>query len=281
MTDLPTHPTLSRPFTNTALSELATQGCSWMHKENAALWQVKPLLVKFCGDHIWVDSRLLVRPDDAELFDDDAMARRLAGELAGELASPPAGAETTEADAAGARDKDEAPKAHEHGSGEPNGERALIPASVETDGADTTMEDARDARTALVPVPSSPPLSDLDVIHPLYLAPRSAHPEPNLGLPEGEAEDVRRLLQLWVQKQEEVSRGARKLHEGLLRADRLRKTVLRWAKAEAHSGPNRDMSDNEDWYDREEWGLAEDLKKGHDEEEEDTTQTHKKTRNRK
>jgi hypothetical protein len=42
------------------------------------------------------------------------------------------------------------------------------------------------------------------------------------------------------------------------------------------------MSDGEDWYDKEEWGLDEDLKKGQDEEEEDnTTQQPKKTRARK
>ena len=92
---------------------------------------------------------------------------------------------------------------------------------------------------------------------------------------------TRRLLQLWVQKQDEVIRGTRKLYEGLLKADRLRKTVLKWSKAEAHSGPNREMSDGEDWYDKEEWGLVDDLKKGHDEEEEDQQQTQKKTRNRK
>jgi hypothetical protein len=65
-----------------------------------------------------------------------------------------------------------------------------------------------------------------------------------------------------------------------LKAERLRKEVLHWSKAEAHCGPNRDMSDGEDWYDREEWGLAEDLKKGQDEEEEETTTSGKKTRAR-
>jgi hypothetical protein len=115
-------------------------------------------------------------------------------------------------------------------------------------------------------------------IHPIFLAPRSAHPDRDQGLPEQEAEDVRRLLQLYVQKQEEVCRGTKKLYEGLLRADRYRKTVLAWSKAEAHRG---ELSDGEDWYDREEWGLVDDLKKGHDEEEEETAQTQKKTRNRK
>ncbi|KAI1455077.1 RXT2-like protein [Annulohypoxylon moriforme] len=122
--------------------------------------------------------------------------------------------------------------------------------------------------------------TDEPPIHPLFLPPRSAHPDRDLGIPEAEAEDMRRLLQLYVQKQEEVCRGAKRLYEGLLRADRMRKTVLQWAKYEAHVGPNRDMSDGEDWYDKEEWGLEDDLKKGQDEEEEDTTQTTKKTRTR-
>lgn len=117
-------------------------------------------------------------------------------------------------------------------------------------------------------------------IHPLFLPPRAAHPDRDQGIPEAEAEDMRRLLQLYVQKQEEVCRGAKRLYLGLLRADRLRKTVQQWSKYEAHVGPNRDMSDGEDWYDKEEWGLEEDLKKGQDEEEEDTTQTTKKTRTR-
>lgn len=116
-------------------------------------------------------------------------------------------------------------------------------------------------------------------IHPMFLPPRSARPDRDLGIPEGEAEDMRRLLQLMVQKQEEVCRGVKRLYEGLLRANRMRNTVLQWAKYEAHVGPNRDMSDGEDWYDKEEWGLEEDLKKGQDEEE-DEPQTTKKTRTR-
>ncbi|KAF7544484.1 hypothetical protein G7Z17_g9902 [Cylindrodendrum hubeiense] len=117
-------------------------------------------------------------------------------------------------------------------------------------------------------------------VHPMFIAPVGTKPDRDVGLPEQEAEDIRRLLALYVQKQEEVCRGAKKLFLGLLRAEKLRKDVLHWSKAEAHSGPNRDMSDGEDWYDKEEWGLTEDLKKGQDEEEEDTTTTGKKTRNR-
>ncbi|TFB07794.1 hypothetical protein CCMA1212_000725 [Trichoderma ghanense] len=122
--------------------------------------------------------------------------------------------------------------------------------------------------------------AEASYIHPMFLPPPNAKLDRNLGLPDNEAEDIRRLLALYVQKQEEVCRGAARLHLGLLKAERLRKEVLHWSKAEAHCGPNRDMSDGEDWYDKEEWGLTEDLKKGQDEEEEDTTTQGKKTRNR-
>lgn len=137
-----------------------------------------------------------------------------------------------------------------------------------------------------VTAPQQPdgPASDADFpveehfIHPLFRLPPAARAERDLGLPEQEAEEVRRLLLLYVQKQEEICRGTRRLYEGLLRADRYRRTVWQWSKAEAHRG---EMSDGEDWYDKEEWGLTEDLKKGEDEVEEDTAQTQKKTRNRK
>lgn len=150
---------------------------------------------------------------------------------------------------------------------------------------DVSMTDPADVAVVEPPQPNgssapsvAPGTPEDPFIHPLFLPPRAAHPDRDLFLPENEADDVRRLLQLYVQKQEEVCRGTKKLYEGLLKADRYRKTVMQWAKAEAHVG---EMSDGEDWYDKEEWGLTEDLKKGEDEVEEDTTQTQKKTRNRK
>jgi hypothetical protein len=128
---------------------------------------------------------------------------------------------------------------------------------------------------------SATPDSNIEsFIHPYFLAPQKSHPDRDLGLPQHEAEETRRLLQLYIQKQDEVCRGAQRVYEGLLRADRYRHLVMKWAKAEAHVGLNRDMSDGEDWYDKEEWGLEEDLKKGHDEEEEDAATTAKKTRTR-
>lgn len=117
-------------------------------------------------------------------------------------------------------------------------------------------------------------------IHPYFLAPGISHPDRDLGLPQQEAEETRRLLQLYIQKQEEVCRGAQRVYEGLLKAERYRHLVYKWAKAEAHVGVNRDMSDGEDWYDPEEWGLDEPLKKGENEEDEDPQTQAKKTRTR-
>ena len=73
------------------------------------------------------------------------------------------------------------------------------------------------------------------------------------------------LLMALVQKQEEISRAATDLYTGMLSGERMRQDVFKWSKAEAHVG---EMSDGEDWYDREEWGLDQDLAKGKDEEEE-------------
>lgn len=138
--------------------------------------------------------------------------------------------------------------------------------------AQAASEKSTASRTRSASVASSVP----PPIHPLFLIPQHAHPDRDFGLSPNEAEEMRRTVMLYVQKQEEICRGAEKLYYGLLKADRMRKTVFKWCKAEGHVG---EMSDGEDWYDKEEWGLDEDLRKGHDEEEEDANQG-KKTRAR-
>lgn len=114
--------------------------------------------------------------------------------------------------------------------------------------------------------PSNDPFNGLPTLHPLFLVPDSTRPDPNYGLPPNEAEETRRLLWSYIQKQEETVRGFEHMLESLLRACRMKEDVLEWCKAEGHVG---EMSDGEDWYDREKWGLAEgeDLKKGADEDE--------------
>lgn len=114
--------------------------------------------------------------------------------------------------------------------------------------------------------PSAETANSIPPAHPLFLVPDSIRPDVNFGLPPNEAEETRRLLWSYVQKQEETVRGFEHMLESLLRACRMKDDVFEWCKAEGHVG---EMSDGEDWYDREKWGLAEgeDLKKGADEDE--------------
>lgn len=111
---------------------------------------------------------------------------------------------------------------------------------------------------------SSPAPSSIPSIHGFFNVPAFSLPDNDFGLPASEAEDTRRMLLLFVQKQEQVVREAEQMMEGLLKADRMRKQVFRWCKSEGHVG---ELSDGEDWYDKEEWSLTENLVKGKEEEE--------------
>ncbi|RDA82984.1 hypothetical protein CP532_2426 [Ophiocordyceps camponoti-leonardi (nom. inval.)] len=355
-TDLPTHPTLSKPFVSKTLTNLVSQSSELMRRENQSLWRIKHLWTALCGDGIWMPCGLMVEEDDVALYTEDHVARHLeslarashadgvmADERNGDLSKHGAGgaidascrdggsAERSEEvrrsaeilmKHAGAtvdsskqeamallKEANEQQRSLEAGKNSSNGDNGNGEVGIETvkkprreghgtddatssryEQEDTRMKDVDPvADTAAPPrtgggkassLVSEGSLEQQPFIHPIFSMPASARPDRNLGLPETEAEDIRRLLALFVQKQEEICRGATRLHHGLLRAERLRKDVLHWAKAEAHCGPNRDLSDGEDWYDREEWGLTEDLKKGQDEEEEDTATAGKKTRNR-
>ncbi|KAI0433700.1 RXT2-like protein [Xylaria sp. FL1042] len=356
VTDLPTHQTLSRPYTSKTLTELTKQACSVMHKENAALWKIKHLQTKLVGDHNWVPCEMMVGPNDIELFNDDYIDHtqgslksdnsmlmlehahredKLNGyssangdgqlsklhESRHDLNNPekadvamtdanPLPQETTTAQDSKSNEKRNSYQTSQHSNREqdsdhstvkeadinpqPNGQmlirvethssEALATNGQKTNGSTVSVarinETARKTANEMSRPVSviSDSTNDLP-IHPMFLPPRSARPDRDLGIPESEAEDMRRVFQLFVQKQEEVCRGVKRLYEGLLRAERMRKTVLQWSKYEGHVGPNRDMSDGEDWYDKEEWGFEEDLKKGQDEEE-DEPQTTKKTRTR-
>ncbi|KAK1977821.1 RXT2-like protein [Colletotrichum cereale] len=344
-TDLPSHPTLSKPFTAKTLDEIAQQSCEVRRKENASLWRVRHLFTRLCGDYTWVPCGTMIGPDDADLYSTDYVERGYArktkalvssetedatsgtvngnakperapngtnGESSGDKQSSDGDVTMTDAGS----DKGELGKQAPEKSakvGTPTGSEASRPTDGEvpkTDtaqkaGADESITDKKQKQKAVdvemhegnAAPRSQPGMGTTDrngthapsiaseevdetFVHPFFRPPPNARPDRDVGLPEAEAEDIRRLLALYVQKQEEVCRGAMKLHEGLLKANRLRKRVLHWSKAEAHSGPNRDMSDGEDWYDKEEWGLTEDLKKGQDDEEEDTGTVAKKTRNR-
>ncbi|CAI4217515.1 unnamed protein product [Parascedosporium putredinis] len=90
---------------------------------------------------------------------------------------------------------------------------------------------------------STNPDSDEFPVHPFFTPPSYPRADRDMGLPENEADNVRQLLSHYVQKQEEVCRGALKLYFNLLKADRLRHQVLKWSKAEGHVG---ELSDGED-----------------------------------
>lgn len=112
------------------------------------------------------------------------------------------------------------------------------------------------------PSPSPSDSASVPDIHPWYIAPHSALTDRDLGLPAHEAEDTRKLLLLYVQKQEQICRSLEELCFGLQKADRLRNYVYRSAKAEGHvihdgkGNAVTEMSDGEDWYDVKDWGLA-------------------------
>jgi RXT2-like, N-terminal len=123
---------------------------------------------------------------------------------------------------------------------------------------------------------SGSPSSSILPIHPMFQFPASAISDENCGLPQHLADESRACLLQYVSKQEEVVRQCREMLENLKRAREMRNNVLRWCKAEGHVG---EMSDGEDWYDKEEWGLEADLVKGKDEEDDDD-RVGKKTRGR-
>jgi hypothetical protein len=132
---------------------------------------------------------------------------------------------------------------------------------------------ARARSPSAPPTPSPSDSASVPDIHPWFVPPPSALSDRDLGLPALEAEDTRKLLLLYVQKQEQICRSLEELCSGLQKADRLRMWVYRSAKAEGHvvydgkGNAVTEMSDGEDWYDVKDWGMDEweVLEKGKDE----------------
>ncbi|RMZ84200.1 hypothetical protein DV738_g621, partial [Chaetothyriales sp. CBS 135597] len=90
----------------------------------------------------------------------------------------------------------------------------------------------------------------------------------DLQLPVEEMLDTRRLLFMYIQKQEESVRGFEAVLGKLIKAMRMKDQLWEMCKAEGHIG---EWSDGEDWIDATAWGeRQEDLKKGKD--EDDVTQ---------
>lgn len=170
---------------------------------------------------------------------------------------------------------------HDAGADKEDGNREDARSPAADDASDTASQQTAHrmttrarANAASTPSPPHSPSGSTDAIHPLFTFSVDSLPDRDFGLPPNEAEETRMLLMAYVQKQDEVARITSDLYQGMLQADRMRQDVFKSCKAEAHLG---EMSDGEDWYDKKEWKLDQDLMKGRDEEEDDTAVAGKKS----
>ena len=134
--------------------------------------------------------------------------------------------------------------------------------------AQTTNSNVDGSAAPSAPVSPTLSSSSLD-IHPLFLI-RPLRPDISqqspFNLPPAEHTETLGLLTQYIQKQTAFVNTLTSVLHRLLQAERLRKTVFHWSKAEGHFG---EMSDGEDWIDEAEWGLERgELKKGKGDEEE-------------
>ncbi|RKF53996.1 putative rxt2-like protein [Erysiphe neolycopersici] len=326
--ELPNHPSLSKPFTSRTLTNLTLEARDMVQKERKCLWKLKHLMTIMSGDNNWIPCHIVEGDDDWALFFDEQYNNQnntpkidesnevnceaSAGEILtgtqkhspdaiiaavkhliakeqqeknetfhrtsskAELDVPQTISmeDQVEAVVSSSTNKENKPdktaipvdenskSIKEAGSVDTNDDKdhVSIPHRMQTRAQ--THAHLEDPAVKLRPSPSES--ASISFIHPYFLSPSKSRPDRNFGLPQNEAIETRRVLQLYIQKQEEVCRGIQKIYDGLLKADRCRKLVIKWAKADGHVGANRDMSDGEDWYDNDEWELDEDLKKGQD-----------------
>ncbi|KAF2120976.1 RXT2-like protein [Lophiotrema nucula] len=306
--ELPTHPAMSVAYTSKHLTRMTSEAGEMARREQIHLWRAKSLFTKLQGDVSWVPSGLADMSGVEHLQDawadgapkpvtngDSQEAPQI--EIHSESQTQDTSNRAQDVEMADAEQTNGAvqeilPEAITNGNMEENGDNVPatngisldpVPNGAQENGdkPSPSGEDASDtasqptshrmttrarAQAPSDPSPPSSPSSTINPIHPLFTFPTSSLPDRDYGLPAAEAEDTRMLLMAFVQKQEEISRLAIDLHSGMLQGERMRQDVFKWAKAEAHVG---EMSDGEDWYDQEEWGLDAELVKGRDEEEEE------------
>jgi len=301
--ELANHPSLSVAYTSTALTKVVAEAQEMVRRQRETLWRAKRLLLRFRGDAEWMPCGVFESGADEMLLASEgpeagsAAASVMMPELeAGDSASMQ-GVETLDmALQQGAvkavQDQDHAAAELAKNDGEvqimqdagiednmDNIERENGDATPASDQNSTSSKPAQNqphamttrtrarARTPLAspsrsPSPSS--TASTPQIHPWFQIPASSLPDRDVGLPAQEAEETRRLLLLYVQKEEQVLRSLTSLADGLMRAERLRKAIWRAAKAEGHCRPDparagamrTEMSDGEDWVDIESLGLG-------------------------
>ncbi|KAJ5772847.1 hypothetical protein N7457_007743 [Penicillium paradoxum] len=371
--ELPTHPSMSQPYTSQALDHMAAAVEHKLRQERALLWRARNLHRKFLGDSTWMPCGVLETPNDHLIYDPRPVSNDpsvYTGQQGQSGTGTPSATENTNGPPNATQDvhtsiitedaryvlngtatlpfseqndvemtevsategevtrhdvqlkSEDADATVKDLPSHPDTESSAQESNNNATGADSNPQDmftnkdgeptesneigddteqdlemhdgsspepprrmtTRAQANAVNPAESGSPISSADMAfplptpHPLFLIPENLRADANFGLPASEAEDTRRLLWSYIQKQEETVRGVEHLLYSLNVACRMKSDVLEWCKAEGHVG---EMSDGEDWYDREQWGLAEgeDLKKGTDEDEVETvdeTRTHGK-----
>lgn len=301
---------MSVPFTSRHLTDLADEAGTLSRREQITIARAKTLFVKLQGDSDFAPAALAAMKDaplqdswvngagqstsrttqaeaqDAEMQDvsgntedidmvDGEDSRQTNG--VGQENDPNGGRLPDEVN--GVQPTTNGAHIQEAGKHQENGEEQQSPVgdeASETASQQTAHRMTTRARAQAASTPSLPgsPSGSVHAIHPLFLFSADSLPDRDLGIPANEAEETRMLVMAYVQKQEEVARLTSDLHHGLLQADRMRKEVFKWSKAEAHVG---EMSDGEDWYDPEEWNLDHELLKGREEEDDDTAVAGKKS----
>jgi hypothetical protein len=246
VSDLPNHPRLSRPYTESGLPELVKQAQETLHKELSILWTMKELFTRFRGDADWAPvGESQTDFDDwlkTSIYDGTVLAPT---ENASETLVNGTSRATESVLTNGILDTaveqdDEGPDGQLRHEAATNGNSGALPnGHATTNGTQPMMiDDASDQA------------SEQDSAHPLFLAP-PPHP-PDLFANLNPDIDPLGPLHAYISRQEEIVRLAQELHTGLLKALRMRKQVFGWCKAEGHVG---EMSDGEDWVDLDEWGL--------------------------
>ncbi|CAI6247462.1 unnamed protein product [Periconia digitata] len=307
--DLPNHPSYSVAYTSKHLTNLSKEAAFVSRKEQIALWHAKTLSNRLQGDSDFAPHALaaMAREPLGEFWASRSHAQELNGDGAQasrpyEQPKAPTQHMLTDKDVhmedvaqidgntSGNNHEADVQDAAEPKTNGITGNTGVEKAQTNGDAAQSPLGDdmsdtasqqtahrmttrAR-AHAASSPSPPATPASFTNGIHPLFTFPVSSLPDKDFGLPPTEAEETRILLMAYVQKQEEIARMAADLSHGMMHGERMRQDVFKWSKAEAHIG---EMSDGEDWYDEEEWGLDGQLGKGRDEEEDEAVAAGKKS----
>ncbi|KAK6335248.1 hypothetical protein TWF718_010682 [Orbilia javanica] len=302
--DIPNHPALSIPYKSRHLTDLCDQVLDIICAEHKHLVTIKRLLTHLLGDDPWVTGdkmESVVAPkfiQEAQAMIQERERAKAAAAAAVATAVAIAGSESQlketqstipdgdiEMVDSGRLDessnevpvKSPVPKV-EHpsppdGFAETTGESSSAaqsrpaqnpPAVVAVNGDPNAMQISTPVPTGL---PAGvDPYEIINCTSPWFYPPTRDEDARNFGLPAQEAEETRQLLLLAVQKEEEFIRGLERVRAMLLKADRQRRDVWNWCRADGAP----DLSDGEDYVDLEYWGLKEgDLIKGIEEEEEE------------